>query len=163
MTPREDRLLKMLARQQPFSITNTLRRQWIVNGRISRRTVNRHLNSARFRARRPIKRPLLTHCFNRTMTEWLTLNRSAVCLVGHITPYHSNHLPSLCIWQFSTCHVEIKFRKFKVSPAGSPDSNHSALQTRCEADGLSTGASADGPSIDVLTAQCFMTIQMRHN
>jgi hypothetical protein len=59
-------------------------------------------------------------CFNRTMTEWLTLNRSAVCLVGHITPYHSNRLPSLCIWRFSTCHVEIKFsqfRKFKVSPA----------------------------------------------
>jgi hypothetical protein len=61
-----------------------------------------------------------TRCFNRTMTEWLTLNRSAVCLVGHITPYHSNRLPSLCIWQFSTCHVEIKFRKFrkfKVSAA----------------------------------------------
>jgi hypothetical protein len=58
-----------------------------------------------------------THCFNRTMTKWLTLNRSAVCLVGHITPYHSNRFPSLCIWQFSTCHVEIKFRKFKVSPA----------------------------------------------
>jgi hypothetical protein len=30
-----------------------------------------------------------TRCFNRTMTEWLTLNRSAVCLVGYITPYHS--------------------------------------------------------------------------
>ena len=38
-----------------------------------------------------------TCCFNRTMTEWLTLNRSAVCLVGYITPYHSNRLPSLCI------------------------------------------------------------------
>ena len=34
--------------------------------------------------------------------------------VGHTTPYHSNRLPSLCIWQFSTCHVEIKLRKFKV-------------------------------------------------
>ena len=61
-----------------------------------------------------------TRCFNRTMTEWLALNRSAVCLVVHITPYHSNRLTSLCIWQFSTYHVEIKFRKFrkfKVSPA----------------------------------------------
>jgi hypothetical protein len=38
-----------------------------------------------------------TRCFNRTMTEWLTLNRSAVCLVRHITPYHSNRLSSLCI------------------------------------------------------------------
>jgi hypothetical protein len=58
-----------------------------------------------------------THCFNRTMTKWLTLNSSAVFLVGHITPYHSNRLPSLCIWQFLTCHVEIKFRKFKLSPS----------------------------------------------
>jgi hypothetical protein len=37
------------------------------------------------------------------MTKWLTLNRSAVCLVGHTTPYHSNRLPSLRIWQASTC------------------------------------------------------------
>jgi hypothetical protein len=51
-----------------------------------------------------------TCSFNRTMTEWLTLNRSAVCLVGYITPYHSNRLPSLCIWQFSTCHVVIFYR-----------------------------------------------------
>jgi hypothetical protein len=34
--------------------------------------------------------------------------------VGHTSPYHSNRLLSLCIWQFSTCHVEIKIRKFKV-------------------------------------------------
>jgi hypothetical protein len=54
-----------------------------------------------------------THCFKRTMTKWLTLNRSAV---WHTTPYHSNRLLSLCIWQFSTCHVVIKFRKFKVLP-----------------------------------------------
>ena len=26
--------------------------------------------------------------------------------VGHTTPYHANRLPSLCIWQFSMCHVE---------------------------------------------------------
>jgi hypothetical protein len=56
-TPREDRLLKRLARHQPFSTANTLWSRWIVNGRISRRTVNRRLNNARFRARRPIKRP----------------------------------------------------------------------------------------------------------
>jgi len=37
-TPREDRLLKRLARQQPFSTANTLRSRWIVNGRISRRS-----------------------------------------------------------------------------------------------------------------------------
>ena len=34
--------------------------------------------------------------------------------VWYTTPYHSNCLPSLCIWQFSTCHVDIKFRKLKV-------------------------------------------------
>jgi hypothetical protein len=77
-----------------------------------------------------------TRCFNRTMTEWLTLNRSAVCLVGHITPYHSQE----------------KIDSLK----GSPDSYHSALQIRCEANGLSTGALADGPSIDVLTAHGFV-------
>jgi hypothetical protein len=79
MTPREDRLLKRLARQQPFSTTNTLRSRWIVNGRISRRTVNRRisrrtvnrrLNSAIFRARRPIKHPLLTIRHKTAMLQW---------------------------------------------------------------------------------------------
>ena len=70
MTPREDRLLKRLARQQPFSTTNTLRSRWIVNGRISRRTVNRRLNSAMFRARRPIKRPLLTIRHKTARLQW---------------------------------------------------------------------------------------------
>jgi hypothetical protein len=71
MTAREGRLLKRLARQQPFSTTNTLRSRWIVNGRISRRTVNRHLNSARFRARRPIKRPLLTIHHKTARLQWV--------------------------------------------------------------------------------------------
>jgi hypothetical protein len=70
MTPREDRLLKRFARQQPFSTTNTLQSQWIVNGRISRRTVNRHHNSARFRARRPIKRLLLTIRHKNARLQW---------------------------------------------------------------------------------------------
>jgi hypothetical protein len=56
----------------------------------------------------PVK---FTPCFIRTMTELLTLNRS----VGHTTTYHSNCLPSLCIWQFSTCHVEINRRRFTCS------------------------------------------------
>ena len=72
MTPREDILLKRLTRQQPFSTTNTLQSQWIVNGRISRQTVNRRLNSARFHAtcRRPIKRPLLTIRHKTAMLQW---------------------------------------------------------------------------------------------
>jgi hypothetical protein len=56
-----------------------------------------------------------TRCFNRTMIEWLTLNRSAVCLYD-IPPIT---IPALAIFlhlTVSTCHVEIKFRKFKVLP-----------------------------------------------
>ena len=70
ITPREDRLFKRLARQQPFSTTNTLRSRWIVNGCISRRTINRRLNSAMFRARRPIKRPLLTIRSKNARLQW---------------------------------------------------------------------------------------------
>ena len=69
-TPREDRLLTRFARQQPFSTANTLRSQWIVNGRISRRTVNRRLNNARFHARKPIKRPLLTQRHKTARLQW---------------------------------------------------------------------------------------------
>jgi hypothetical protein len=70
MTPREDRILKRLTRQLPFSTTNTLRSQRIVNGRISRRIVNRRLNSARFRARKLIKRPLLTIRHKTARLQW---------------------------------------------------------------------------------------------
>jgi transposase len=47
-TAREDRLIKRVARQNPFITANTLRSRWIVNGRISRRTVNRCLNKQGF-------------------------------------------------------------------------------------------------------------------
>lgn len=69
-TPREDRLLKRLARRDPFSTANTLRNHWIVNGRISRRTVNRRLNNARLHARRPIKRPQLTVRHKTARLQW---------------------------------------------------------------------------------------------
>jgi hypothetical protein len=39
----------------------------------------------------------------------------------------------------------------------SPDNSYSAMPTRYEADRLSTGALADGPSTDVLTTQGFVT------
>jgi hypothetical protein len=39
---------------------------------------------------------------------------------------------------------------------GSPVNSHSALQTRCEADGLSVGALADGHSTDILPTQGFV-------
>ena len=69
-TSREDISLKRLARQQPFSTANTLRSRWVVNGRISIRTLNRRLTNARFRAKRPIKRPLLTISHKTTRLEW---------------------------------------------------------------------------------------------
>jgi hypothetical protein len=69
-TAREDRPLKRLSRHYPFSTGNTLRNRWIVNGCINRRTVNRRLNNARFRARRPIKRPLLTIRHTTTRLQW---------------------------------------------------------------------------------------------
>ena len=69
-TPRADRFIKRLTRHQPFSTANTLRNRWIVNGHISRRTVNRRLNNARFRARRPIKCPLLTIRHKIARLQW---------------------------------------------------------------------------------------------
>jgi hypothetical protein len=50
--------------------------------------------------------------------------------------------------------TEIDFLKSdKTSLKASPENSHSALQTCCEEDGLSTGALADEPSTDVLTTQ----------
>jgi hypothetical protein len=51
MTPKEDRLLKRHARQCPFITANTLRSRWMVNRRISRRTLNRRLSNTKFRAK----------------------------------------------------------------------------------------------------------------
>jgi hypothetical protein len=71
-TAREDWLLKSLARQQPFITANMLRSRWIVNWRISRRTVNRRLNNARCRARIPIKHPLLPILHKIARLQWGT-------------------------------------------------------------------------------------------
>jgi hypothetical protein len=43
--------------------------------------------------------------------HWLA--QPSVGMIYHQLP---SRLPSFCIWQFSTCHVEIKIRKFKVLP-----------------------------------------------
>lgn len=69
-TPREDRHLRRLAQQEPFSTANTLKRRWNVNVRICRRTVNRRLNNARLRARRPVKRPLLSDRHIAARLQW---------------------------------------------------------------------------------------------
>ena len=60
-TPGKDRYLNCQARLQPFSTAVQLRGMWPIGGRISVRTVVRRLHSFRLRARRPLKRPELTH------------------------------------------------------------------------------------------------------
>ena len=69
-TPRGDIPIKGLGRKQPFSTVNTLRNRLIVNGRISRWTVNIHLNNAWLSAMRPIKRRLLTIRYKTAILQW---------------------------------------------------------------------------------------------
>jgi hypothetical protein len=66
-----------------------------------------------------------------------------------VTPAPPNAVVHIiCLWK--------RFQKKIDSLISSPDNGHSALQTRCEADGLSTGALTDGPSTDVLATQSFV-------
>jgi hypothetical protein len=64
------KLLKRVARKQPFNTAKTLWSRWIVNRRMSRQTVNRRLNHAKFRARTPIKRLLLTMRHKTGRLQW---------------------------------------------------------------------------------------------
>ena len=59
-SPRDDRALSQSARRCPFSTARRLCDNWVIHGHVSVRTVNRRLNCACLKARRPIKRPLLT-------------------------------------------------------------------------------------------------------
>ena len=43
--------------------------------------------------------------------------------VRHATPCHSNRWPSLCICLFSTCHVEIEFRKLSFTCTARADTD----------------------------------------
>jgi hypothetical protein len=54
----------------------------------------------------------ITLCTTIDSVHWIV--QPSVCMTT--TNYHSSRLPSFYIWQFSTCHVEIKFGKFKVLP-----------------------------------------------
>ena len=67
---REDKLFTRFAMQQPFSTANTLRSRWIVNGHISRQTVNRRLNNARYHAWRSIKHSLLSKRHKTSRFKW---------------------------------------------------------------------------------------------
>jgi hypothetical protein len=61
--------------------------------------------------------PGLIHTLLQSNNDRVAYNESLSRLsVWHTTNYHSSRLPSFYIWQFSICHVEITFRKFKVIP-----------------------------------------------
>ena len=57
-----------------------------------------------------------TRCLNRTMARMAYIELFSRLSVWHTSNYHSSRMPSFYIWQFSTCHVEIKLRKYKVLP-----------------------------------------------
>jgi transposase len=69
-SPRDDRALSQSARRRPFSTALLLSDNWAIHGRVRVRTVNRRLNCARLKARRPIKRPLLTRRHRHARHQW---------------------------------------------------------------------------------------------
>ena len=66
---RENRYLRRLARANPTLTARRLWDQWPVHGPISIRTVTRSLNKGGVKARRPIKRPLLTPRHKKLLSE----------------------------------------------------------------------------------------------
>lgn len=72
---REDRALVRVAKRQPFATARYLRDDWNIATRVAVRTVNRRLNNARLRARRPLKRPLLTQRHRQARLEWARYHR----------------------------------------------------------------------------------------
>ena len=66
---RENRYRERLARANTTLTARRLRDQWPVHGPISIRMVTRSLNRGGVKARRPIKRPLLTHRHKRVLSE----------------------------------------------------------------------------------------------
>ena len=66
---RENRYLRRLSRANPTLTAHRLRDQWPVQRSISIRTVTRSLNRGGVKARRPIKRALLTPRHKRVLSE----------------------------------------------------------------------------------------------
>ena len=69
MDERENRYLRRLACANPTLTAHRLRDQWLVHGVISIRTITWSLNRGGVKARRPIKRPLLTLRRKRVLSE----------------------------------------------------------------------------------------------
>lgn len=98
-TPKDDSHLNIFTRQKSFSNTNTLRDQRILNGRISRWTIKRRRNNARFRASRPIKHLLLTICHNVAKLQWVHVhmgwNIRSLGRVHHVYSHPIENRPML--------------------------------------------------------------------
>ena len=69
-TRREDASLLRLVRRNPFMNSTILRSQWLPGRAISTRTIRNRLKTAGYRARRPIRRPLLTPVNRRARLQW---------------------------------------------------------------------------------------------
>jgi transposase len=67
---REDRALLRHVRRHPFAQSNALKRAWLPNRRICDRTVRNRLKAAGLRARRPVRRPLLTPAHKAARLQW---------------------------------------------------------------------------------------------
>ena len=74
-TPREDRQLFRLVRRFPFANSTDLKRMWLPRRQISMGTVRNRLHSAGYRARRPVKRPLLTRQHKQKRLGWCQARR----------------------------------------------------------------------------------------
>ena len=67
---RDDRELQRLVRRIPFAIRPILKQHWLLNRRMSTRTVRNRLKSAGLKSRRVNKRPLLADRHRRSRLTW---------------------------------------------------------------------------------------------
>jgi IS30 family transposase len=68
---RDDRALQRLVRRVPFATSPVLKQHWLLNRRLSTRTVRSRLKSAGLKSRRVIKRPLLADRHRRSRLAWM--------------------------------------------------------------------------------------------
>jgi hypothetical protein len=72
---RDDRALQRLVRRMSFATSIVLKQHWLLNRRLSTRTVRNRLTSARLKSRRVIKRPLLANRHRRSRLAWCLARR----------------------------------------------------------------------------------------
>ena len=74
-TARDDRALVRLVRRSPFTNSRVLSQQWETRNRVSMSTVKRRLYAAGMKARRPVRRPLLTAHHKEERLRWCNERR----------------------------------------------------------------------------------------